>query len=596
MKRTSVGLVALMLLLLSVGLQARDLYLGVLDWRDAPDGLESWQPTLDALQQGLSGYQLHLQMLDLSALQQALAVGQLDFVITNPGHYVELSRDYPLAPLATLLNPLFDPPHQAVGSVVLVRRDAAIHGWQDLRQRRVAAVSPQAFGGYQLIRDQLEQRGLNAEQHIGEWLFTGYPMEQLLLLLQSGEVDAVVLRSCLPETLIAEGRLDADWWRVLEPQKVDGYPCQLSSDLYPDWPFLSVGIQPPDLLRQVVVALLQTHSEQGLPEWSAPLSYQPVHTLFARLRLGPYAGFSGHSLLALIHTYRYFLLFLVILFVAGLAHYLRVQVLIRRRTAELQLAMQQSRERQQELTHLSRFSLMGELATGLAHELNQPLTAIVNYAQGSQRLLQKLPADAIQQQLHDAARHMAAQGERAAEIIRHLRGFLRKEVPQSEWLDPDQVFCEAIELMEGRLRQTEVKVDWQLCGALPLIQVSRVELLQVLINLLANAVDAMTQLTAARRTLLLSSRLTAEGNIQLDVEDHGEGLNMEVQQRLFEPFFTTKASGMGLGLSLCLNLIEQMGGQLFLFNREMEGCCARIQWPADAFAGMKREDGEHKND
>ena len=239
-----------------------------------------------------------------------------------------------------------------------------------------------------------------------------------------------------------------------------------------------------------------------------------------------------------------------------------------------------SQNKQKELAHLSRFAVMGELAAGLAHELNQPLTAILNYAQGSQRLLQQLETQNLPQQaaLVAAAQKIAAQSERAAETIRNLRAFMRKGSSGQEDLDPQQLLYEVKMFMEASLQRQGVELAFHFAKDLPLIRANRVEFLQVLINLVSNALDAMQHKLAGRIAVYVEQD-AARKLLLLDIVDEGEGLSAEVAQRIFEPFFTTRTQGMGLGLSLSKTLANAQGAQLSLVAHSAGGACAHLEWP-----------------
>lgn len=564
----------------SVAFASPVIHLGVLDWRDEKTTISHWQPTLSVLKQYFPNHKIQLHQLGLKGITAALENQQLDYLITNPGHYVQLSQTYRLAPLATLNSPFFDLPQQAIGSVVLVpAAQQTIQNWQDLSQLTLGAVTFDAFGGFQLIWDELEQQGLDPKKDIAKWQLTGFPMEQLFDLLAKGEVDAIVVRSCLAEMLVAEGRINLTDYRVVGEQKHAGYPCVTSSQLYPDWPFLSTGKQTAADVSLVLQALLQ--SVDGQPaQWSAPLSYQPVHELFERLRLGPFANYPRSPLLNAIYQYRYLLIIVIGLLLLVFAHHIRVSYLVRKQGQELRQAMQASQEKQQELAHLSRFAVMGELAAGLAHELNQPLTSILNYAQGSQRLLQQLNKEKIPQQVQllTAAQKIVAQGERAAEIIRNLRAFMRKGDSRQEALDPKQLLQEVKLFMDASLQQQKVDLWLHLPDELPLIKANRVEFLQIFINLVSNALDAMKAKNLGRIDLYVEQDSLRQVLI-FDLIDQGEGLATEVEKHVFEPFFTTRQQGMGLGLSLSRTLAGAQGASLNLFSHSGGGACAHLEWP-----------------
>lgn len=556
------------------------IHLGVLDWRDEVNTGSNWKPTLAALNAHFHNKKIQLHALSLEGIENALAEQQLDYLITNPGHYVQLSQTYQLAPLATLNNPFFEQPQQAIGSVVLVLAEQEqITSWQDLRKKNLGAVTHDAFGGFQLIWDELERRGISPKTDIANWTLTGFPMEQLFDLLAAAEVDAIVVRSCLAEMLAAEGRIQLSDYRVIGEQKYPDYPCLTSSQLYPDWPFLSTGRQSATEVSQVLQALLQSLNQQSA-QWSAPLSYQPVYELFERLRLGPFAAFPKNPLLKTIYQYRYLLLLLLGFLLLSFAHHIRVGYLVGKRGQELKQAMLASQEKQKELEHLSRFAVMGELAAGLAHELNQPLTAIVNYAQGSQRLLQQLNKEELplQASLLAAAEKIAAQGERAAEIIRNLRAFMRKGSHGQELLSPQQLLQEVSLFMDASLEQQNVALKVHLPENLPQIRANRVEFLQILINLMSNALDAMQHKTGGQIDIFVKQD-TGRQILVFDLVDQGNGLNTETELRLFEPFFTTRSQGMGLGLSLSKTLASAQGASLSLKPHSGGGACAHLEWP-----------------
>ena len=554
--------------------------LGVLDWRDEAKAASSWEPTLAALKQQFPDKQIELHQLSLEGIADALAEQKLDYVITNPGHYIQLSQTFQLAPLATLNNPFFELAQQAVSSVLLVPvENQTIHTWQDLRGLKLGAVTFDAFGGFQLIWDELAQEGLDPKKDFTQWQLTGFPMEQLFDQLASGEVDGIIVRSCLAEVLAAEGRINLADYRVIGERQHSGCPCLTSSQLYPDWPFLSTGKPTAAEASQVLQALLKPREDKPA-QWSAPLSYQPVYSLFERLRLGPFEAFPHNPLLNAVYRYRYLLMLGSGLLVLLFAHHIRVGYLVRKRSQALEEAMQASQEKQQELAHLSRFTLMGELASGLAHELNQPLTAIVNYAQGSQRLLQAVTTQDFPQKanLLAAAQKITAQGERAAEIIRNLRAFMRKGSSSQEQLDPKKLLQEVRLFMEASLKQQQVELKLYLPEELPHIKANRVEFLQIFINLLSNALDAMQFKLGGKITIHLSLNLATKFLV-FDVIDEGEGLTPEASQHIFEPFFTTRTHGMGLGLSLSRSLAAAQGARLELLPHSTGGVCARLEWP-----------------
>lgn len=583
LKSTKISsLLAGLLLVFSSAIQAQPtIHLGILDWnnQEQPNwAFNSWEPTLQALEK--LPYLIKVSYFNLDQLTTALAQHQLDYVITNPGHYVELSQAFQLAPLATLANPNFNQEHQVVGSVLLVSAQRSdLNTWQDLNNQRLGAVSLDAFGGFQLIWDEFKQNGLDPWLDVQTWHLTGYPMQQLFDLLKTGEIDGLVARSCFAEFLAQQGHIKLTDFKAIGTQKFSDYPCMVSSQLYPNWPFLATS-KPSAEQKIAVLQTLLTGTEQHPAQWGAALSYQKVYELFQRLRIGPFAAVSNNHLIQLAHQYSWFLLAATLVLLSLIFHLIRTSYLIKKRSQAIVELMQASQLQQQELEHLARFALAGELATGLAHEINQPLTAILNFAQGSQRLLAQTPLTAKQQEsLVVANQKIATQSQRAAEIIRNLRAFIRKGATAVTSCDPALLVTEAAKLMEANLNKQQVKIKIQLENDLPNITANRVELLQILINLLSNALDAMQQQNSGTIYLSVYTYLP-EHLIIFEVQDEGSGLKELTSQEVFNPFFTTKPQGLGLGLSLSKSLAASAGAQLSL-ETNSQGACARLEWPLD---------------
>ncbi len=569
---------------------AQPLRIGVLAWRGSERALSSWMPTAEHLRERLPDHAIRLVPLGLEEMETAVASGELDFLITNPGHYVHLENTHGVGRIATLETHTLQTPSQALGSVVIARADRDdLQALSDLAGQRLLAVSPEAFGGFQIIQDELRRVGIQPRRDLQELRYTGFPMDQIVDQVRVEAADAGIIRSCLLESLVAEGLVEPEQFRVVGERAEPGFPCRLSSRLYPDWPFARLAHTDRDLARRVAIALM----EMAPPEdsealgWTVPLSYQPVNELFERLRIGPYADFPENPLAELLYRYRWPLLAGLLVMLIGFGHHVRAEYLIRQRTQALHETMRQreaaeeaARHRQEELAHVARISTMGELAAGLAHELNQPLAAIVNYANGCRRYLEPMDERQVPQKarLLEATRHIAEHGGQAAEVIRNLRAFLRKEPGEFRPVDVNQIIDEALGFMAVALRRAETRVECRLGTGLPPVRGNSVQLVQVLLNLLSNALESQAELPATARFIHLSSERAGD-RVRITVADPGEGMADAVRARAFEPFFTTKDRGMGLGLSLSHSLVQEHGGRLSLRPRKSGGTLATIELP-----------------
>lgn len=230
-------------------------------------------------------------------------------------------------------------------------------------------------------------------------------------------------------------------------------------------------------------------------------------------------------------------------------------------------AEQRAHQHLQELAHVGRLGAMGELASGLAHELNQPLCAITSYSQASLRLL---GADA-DPELRNAMERIAANAQRAGGIIKQMRAFVRKDEQLQQPENINHLVEEVISLTRTDARHHGVQLDLQLAPGLPAVDVAAIQIQQVLVNLVRNAVEAMEEARSTRRLLSISTRRGADGMVEVCVADTGPGLPAGLVDQVFHPFVTTKVGGMGLGLSISRSIIEAHGGKLLARERSGSG-------------------------
>ena len=237
-----------------------------------------------------------------------------------------------------------------------------------------------------------------------------------------------------------------------------------------------------------------------------------------------------------------------------------------------------SRERrildlQSEMLHVSRLTDMGQVAAGLAHELNQPLTAILNYTNAGLDIADERGDD----ELKSVFGKVAEQASRAGNIIRRLRAFIEKRGPNRTDEDITRTIDEAIRLGQINAAERGIKLRVLFEQGLPNVSIDRVQIQQVLINLMKNAVEAMDG--SNRRELTVTISRVAPDLVQVSVADTGPGISDDMTEKLFQPFVTTKATGMGMGLSICRGIIEAHGGRLWLESNPGGGATFRFNVP-----------------
>jgi C4-dicarboxylate-specific signal transduction histidine kinase len=233
-----------------------------------------------------------------------------------------------------------------------------------------------------------------------------------------------------------------------------------------------------------------------------------------------------------------------------------------------------------ELAHVNRVTTTGQLAASIAHEVNQPLAAVVANAEACLRWLDRGTPDL------DAAcrsvKWIIDDGNRASEVIRRVRALANKTDIEKAPLDIDDIIMEVIALVQRELTSHRVSLRMELAPALPMILGDRVQLQQVIINLVMNGIEAMQSVTDRPRELAIRSRQDETQQVLVSVTDCGVGISVEDADRLFNPFFTTKSGGMGMGLSICRSIMEAHGGRLWATANVPHGATFQLTLPVNA--------------
>jgi C4-dicarboxylate-specific signal transduction histidine kinase len=250
----------------------------------------------------------------------------------------------------------------------------------------------------------------------------------------------------------------------------------------------------------------------------------------------------------------------------------------KRAEAEARESERRRREMQMELAHANRVATMGQLTASIAHEVKQPITATVANARAALRFLgaQTVDLNEVRQILNDIVQDV----NRAGEVISRIHDLIKKAPPRKDRLEINRAIREVIELTRGEAVKNAISVQARLADGLPLIQGDQIQLQQVILNLIINAVEAMSSMSDGARELLISSGKADSGGVLVSVRDSGPGLAAAGLDRLFDPFYTTKPSGLGLGLSICHSIIEAHGGRLWAKANVPRGAILEFALPA----------------
>ena len=248
----------------------------------------------------------------------------------------------------------------------------------------------------------------------------------------------------------------------------------------------------------------------------------------------------------------------------------RAEDVLREKDSALQMA-------RTELAHVSRLTTLGELTTSIVHEVSQPLGAMVARAAAGARWLAAEPPDITE--ARSALDNIAVDGKRAREVIARIRALTKRQAPRKELLDVNRKVREVLALAEHELKTHDTVLRTELAPTLPGVAGDRVQLQQVLLNLIVNAIEAMSGVHDRPRELTIVTAASEPGAVVVEVRDSGPGLDEEGAERVFEPFYTTKAQGIGIGLSISRSIVEAHGGRLWATSNQPHGAVFRFSLP-----------------
>ncbi|CAM2806281.1 PhnD/SsuA/transferrin family substrate-binding protein [Shewanella loihica] len=524
---------------------------------------QRWAPTLARVTKE-TGIELELVPLRPDELVERVSNSSLDFIIGNALITVAFKKDYGVSHLLTLVPLNHANPEQAVGTALISRSSLEINTLSDLEGLRVVSSDPNAFGGFQIIAGEMITAGIDPLNDLRQLEFVGFPQEKLLDFLREDRADVAILPSCVLESAIAQGKLTRGELHVLLPQFHPGFSCQASSSLYPGYAFSKLGKTDHDVARQIVRALLDIESQDQQAilgryhTWSVPVDDSQVFTLLQQLDRWPFVT----NWQRLAEDAIPWALVIAIILALGYLHHLRVKRLVKKRTQALSDEMTQHKntqkrlfEQQQQFYRAQRVLLTGEMASGIAHELNQPLAGIRYLAQGSiYRLL------AQQTELQHALSKILQQVDRAQNTIKRFRQFCQQPSVYQD-CDLKELIQDTLNLMQPDFKRIDFNPKLFLWPLTVTLDISLMQ--QVFVNLIRNALDAMDETDDPQLAIAITND---SENAVIVVSDSGIGLSEQALERLFFPFETSKANGLGLGMVVCKRIVEEHGGKIRAFN------------------------------
>lgn len=569
-----------------------------------PLALENWQQQIDAQQFALVlGPQVQFIKMDtmgwrwLATLQanpqtvkanefKISDVKQADFKTDEQYKlYKQLENELALSKQDKANKSLSQPSAmEQIGSALWVKADSDIQQLRDLQQRKIVAVDPNAFGGYLLIAHLLQQNGVLPSDY--ETQFVGYPIELTLSALASGAVDAAIAPLCLMEEMAGQGKIEQSQYRLINPVTTDSN-CQSSTKIYPNWTLAATSQAPAELTEQINQYLFtggQSSDDRSIDNvadlrWLAPESSMDAERVLHQMNQHPAQRQLGVYVLDWIKSHRVWVGLIFFIIVISSINYGWMSWLAWRRRRQIIMQNQLIRDYDYQLQQSERFAVIGEMSGAIAHEINQPLATIQNYAQGllirsqNHKVITQVTEKEVveKEKIENALQQIVSETERAAAVIKNIRHWAGRSQPNEVSVDIAATYQQCIML----LGEKAVGITFWFACDYQQLQLPSLLLDQLLINSMLNA-----QQQGATHIMLRCQMTEYDGKhwLALHITDDAGGfddlrlMNNESQDQSHRysnnqyATRSTKADGLGLGLMICQRLCKSLDGVMKLSN------------------------------
>lgn len=559
--------------MIDMSANAQTYYLGVLAPQGEVAAQKRWQPWLDALNQQLGGDTIVMVPLALENWQQQIAADKFALVLGPQVQFTKMETKgwRWLATLDSQKSQNTPSAMEQVASALWVTKDSKIYKLTDIKGKRIAAVDQDAFGGYLLIAHLLAQNGIKAAEY--QTQFVGFPIENTLLTLATGQADAAIAPICLMEEMGRQGRIQPRDFRLLNPVMTTSY-CQSSTDIYPNWTLAATNKLPNALLSPLNQSLFHPNlAAKNLPNWLPPESNRAAEQILYDMNQHPAQQPITKQLYHWVLEHRLWVGLALLVMVISLINYAWMSALALRRRRLLIAKNQLIRDYDDALKKSSHFVIMGEMSGAIAHEINQPLATIQNYAQGLMIRQQKSrlnpPSEKDNQVLTTALQEIIAETERASNIIQNIKSWVKgsgqanAQANQAETLvDIISVYQHCILLLGNKASN----IRFYFAGEVTSLRLPNLVLDQLLMNTLLNATEQRATLILLRCQIIGDNSTKKLG---IFISDNAGGfLPEQLSKKTFgiSKITSTKTDGLGLGLMICQRLCQSLDGKLVLNN------------------------------
>lgn len=559
-----------------------DVTVGIVDTFNPRFFIDTYTPLIERLKVRYPQYRFTTVEFPRGEPIDSTRLGANGFVILSSGDAVRESELDPQQ-IATRRRADRKAADRSVGAVFLVRAGSALKTLADLKGRSVATTDPNAFEGSAVPKGELAEQGEDPDEFFGEIVYTEWNYPDVLQMVTLGMTEVGILSTCEWEDAVAAGVVGAHELRIVNDRTAPGDRCRRSTALYPDLMLAALPTASPEVVRDITIAVLTQPVDEGGYDWISNTNLTDVRNLYRTLREGPYAYLRDWSAAGLWRRFHTEIALGVFALLLVAVHIVRVNLLVRRRTRELQQASaarekaaEALRESRAQLERLERGATVTQLSAMFAHEVKQPVTNAANYLNALLLMKERGLRDEAREE--SAFRRALSEVYRAADILDRVRAALKRERTKFERFDLARLPERAIR--HSRAKKAGIPVECIGLETPAVVLGDAMELELVLVNLLNNAVDALTQAKTVGPRIRVSL-LRESDTALLRVEDNGPGVPPDRLAKLGKPVLSDKPEGLGFGLAIAASLAEAHGGRLRFEAGNPAGLAVTLSVPLD---------------